>query len=129
MNTQTQEALNMAIEALNRFSVDSKDELYDILEHAITLCEQALEQPAQKPVAIDFNKIHELLINVWNREISADDGFDEIKCLMTTNPKQWQGLTDDEQSNIFKNQLGHDCSCDPHYFYLAIEQALKEKNT
>ena len=93
-------------------------------------CKEALEQePAQEPVA---------WIN--EDELPDDYPYDEmfkhseivygVRVFPVYSPKhQWQGLTDDEQSNIFKNQLGHDCSCDPHYFYLAIEQALKEKNT
>jgi hypothetical protein len=86
--------------------------------------QEVLAQPAQEPVAwmspdrkssLEFSR--------------KDTVYGSHTIPLYTHPNQWQGLSDDEQSNIFKNQLGHDCSCDPHYFYLAIEQALKEKNT
>jgi hypothetical protein len=67
----------------------------------------------------------------WKHELdnARADGYKKGIESGLKETKEWQGLSDDEQSNIFKNQLGHDCSCDPHSFYLAIEQALKEKNT
>jgi hypothetical protein len=95
---------------------------------------EALEQPAQEPVAIEFNKIHELLINVWNREISADDALYEIECLNITPPHQdgtspskWTALTDDEIRKVYFEL--YDSGLPTMCFAHAIEQALKEKNT
>jgi hypothetical protein len=40
----------------------------------------------------------------------------------------WQGLTDDELTEIIYTYVPFDCSCNPSKFARAIEQALKEKN-
>ena len=43
---------------------------------------------AQEPVATDWNAVHEKLCEVWNRQISADEGLDEIQDLINTTPAQ-----------------------------------------
>jgi hypothetical protein len=102
--------------------------------------EQALEQPAQEPVAwINY---------VWKpyEEESDDDGFYPDVDLDTydnggeplyTHPApSWQGLSDDEIYPMadacyseFEGVMGKGFVFDRYKFARAIEQALKEKNT
>ena len=116
MNTQTQEALKMAIEALAEFEW-IKDSKY---QKAIKACKEALEQPAQEPVA-------------WMSKMGSFTAIAETKKQLPkgtepiplyTHPHQWQGLTDDEKTYY------------ANYSYTSkvnlideIEQALKGKNT
>jgi hypothetical protein len=48
MNKQTEEALKMAIEELNAITFSPN---WDSIERTINACKEALEQPAQEPVA------------------------------------------------------------------------------
>ena len=146
MNTQTQEALKLAIEVMYRNS--PKISLTQEIEEAIQACEEALkqptvaelnneylrdtnviglEQPAQEPVA-------------WMAKMGSFTAIAETKkqlpkgtesIALYTHPHQWQGLTDDEALQIYIDDpaiAGHE---DPHLikYARAIEQALKEKNT
>jgi hypothetical protein len=122
MNTQTQEALKMAIEVMYRNS--PKIGLTQEIEEAINACKEALEQPAQEPKSVGF--IRDL--------ISIDkDGIETYKVTpVYTHPHQWQGLTDDEIQNIL-NKIRDDMypwkdGMLGHLIARAIEQALKEKN-
>ena len=49
---------------------------------------EALAQPEQEPVEIDWNAVHEKLELVWYRELSADEGLEEIQDLIDTTPPQ-----------------------------------------
>ena len=128
------EALKMAIEALDEsmplvfgngialemmktplLEVERKVNFH---KKAIQACKEALETPECNP--------HPKAPHGFNRNASHSAG--RYVCECEGWQLEWQGLSDDEQGIIFKNQLGHDCSCDPYSFYLAIEQALKEKN-
>ena len=121
MNKQI-EALKMAIEALltgNQYA------------DAINSCKEALEQPAQEPVAwINY---------VWKpyEEESDDaafypdfdlDTYDNGGDPLYTHPAPtWQGLSDDDIWNI-ANFLGKNKEWDyPVMFAKTIEKALKEK--
>ena len=57
----------------------------------------------QEPVAIDWDKAHEVLCDVWNRVISADDGFDAIQDLIYAAPVRTKDLTDEEIHDVFKS--------------------------
>ncbi len=119
MNNQTQEALKMAI---NFASVIS--ETYSTggeAEKVINACKEALEQPAQKPVALSTSN------NPFNSERHG------LEVLRNTHPHQWQGLTDDDMSIIFDKFDWKEIEIagehlDLFKFSHAIEQALKEKN-
>ena len=60
------------------------------------LGKEALAQPEQKPVATDWSAVHEKLELVWYRELSADEGLDEVQDLINTTPPQRKPLTDEE---------------------------------
>ena len=139
MNTQTQEALNMAITELEK-----GEGWMDNVSETIQACKEALEQPAQEPVA--------WIKYVWKpyeEEDPDDDGFypdidldtyDNGGDPLYTHPapeqnefaktKSWQGLSDDEIQEELKKMW--DKGLIPSYsivaFARAIEQALKEKN-
>jgi len=113
MSKQTQEALKMAI---NFASVIS--ETYSTggeAEKVINACKEALEQPAQKPVALSTSN------NPFNSERHG------LEVLRNTHPHQWQGLTDDEIRKVYFEL--YDSGLPTMCFAHAIEQALKEKNT
>jgi len=47
-------------------------------------------------VATDWSAVHEKLELVWYRELSADEGLDEVQDLISTTPPQRKPLTVDE---------------------------------
>jgi hypothetical protein len=151
MNTQTQEALKMAIECLeyhNEQGAWGCD-----LEGTINACKEALEQPegkeffergkeiarwadkqAQEPVgwmksaldnARDVCKYldHDMVKEAKEHTEFFWNDMDKIREFNDTSPHQWQGLTDDEIDNLMIGKNGV-----YHNFARAIEAKLKEKN-
>jgi len=55
-------------------------------EELIVEIQEALAQPAQEPVAINWDAVHEKLCDVWRHDLSADEGLDEIQDLIATPP-------------------------------------------
>lgn len=120
MNNQTQEALKMAIVAMDTW----KD--IDVLK-ARKMCKEALAQPAQEPVAY----IHR---NEWNEyRLEPMDDFNittipwNVDILLYTHPApSWQGLSDYDILSID----GLDCvnENDLISFAHAVVAKLKEKN-
>jgi len=49
-------------------------------------------QPAQEPVAINWDAVHEKLCDVWRHDLSADEGLDEIQDLIATPPAAVMGI-------------------------------------
>jgi hypothetical protein len=96
-------------------------EYYILVREAIPVCKEALEQPAQVPVAWMYNgNLHEFNPSDWATEPVTP---------LYTHPHQWQGLTDDEIDALEHNDFtcwGRD---DLIVFGRAIEQALRNKNT
>jgi hypothetical protein len=76
----------------------TKDEALKMAIKALEACKEALEQP-QPRLFLDLSNSH------GNHPVN----------------KEWQGLTDDEISQLFVGHTAID-------FARAIEQALKEKN-
>lgn len=118
MNTQTQEALKMAIEALESHVPHYvKDRGCEALE----ACKEALAQPAQEPI-LPFQR--------WSKEseIINQEGFDRLN---NTHPAPaWQGLSQEEQWNLInRSDIPADYDHEILAIARAIEQALKEKNT
>jgi hypothetical protein len=114
-------ALNACKEALKQKTVLERD--YNFMRDLAIGLEEALEQPAQEPVAwIVGNHGHCTTKKDWAEKYS-----NHIKPLYT-HPHQWQGLTDDEIGNLI---TPYEYSVHPDLDGLtrAIEQALKEKNT
>ncbi len=132
------EALKMAIKALemwNGKNVKTNTALFMInFEGAINACKEALEQPAQEPVAyiseIGLGRLkhgdyrHGTVAQV-SKERLFDTDFE-----LYLHPHQWQGLTDDEilKASSYIDMLGNIDDDDVIKFARAIEQALKEKN-
>ena len=116
------EALKMAIEAMT-----SPNNLSFLM--AITACKEALEQPAQEPVAwmdsegrfrLDFRTEIVRSIAAVNKEIP----------LYTHPAPSWQGLSDDEKLAIIRKWKDEHTMRAQELIGLgdAFEQALKEKN-
>lgn len=96
MNTQTQEALKMAIEALEFFQKNSEF-WKDTVEEAIQACKEALAQPAQEPVAwIDEFGNCEFTYAMWMKE---EPNVTWIP-VYTHSAPSWQGLSDDEVTDL-----------------------------
>ena len=93
------------------------------LDEAITKLE-ALEQPAQEPVAWLYEHKHNNVMYVDEDLTAKDSDSWNIFPLYTHPAPSWQGLSDDEVQEVFN--LGHKTFKE---FARAIEQALKEKNT
>ena len=148
------EALKMAIEALKL--INEHAFRCGVAQDAIQACKEALEQPAQEPVAliealsdlehqqwikwaqsiIDSEPISEARKQRWAtmmvdykdlpNNIQEYDREWARKVLAITQPTpSWQGLSDDEIAKVF-DDIG--VSTTNRKIYLAIEQALKEKN-
>ena len=124
------EALKMAHKSFMQLNEryprrDNGDGYFD---KEIQACKEALEHPAQEPVAwmdsegrfrLDFKTEIVRSIAAVNKEIP----------LYTHPAPSWQGLSDDEIWDI-ANFLGKNKEWDyPVMFAKTIEQALKEKNT
>ena len=101
---------------------------------ALQACEEALEQPAQKPVAWLYKRENSSggWYVVTNYEKEHDNGTRNIQCydipLYTHPAPSWQGLSDDEIWNDFFKAMGAEGGYTGHKFARIIEQALKEKN-
>ena len=84
-------------------------------------------QPEQEPVATDWDAVHEKLKLVWYRELSADEGLDEIQDLINTTPPQRKPLSEEEIGAILEDVNAYGTRL--YTFARAIEAKLKEKNT
>lgn len=82
----------------------------------------------------NWRAVHEILIQIWCREIGADQGLIDIQDLIDDLPKrEWVGLTKDEIIAIGKElglkcRLGGNPNIDIDYAE-AIETKLRELNT
>ena len=95
---------------------------------------ERLAQPEQEPVAYLHNETE--LLRLARRANSGDFEPNHWRPLYTALPKaaEWVGLTDEERHSIrewqeIQKELGPVWAPMMLYLYLAIEQALKEKNT
>ena len=108
------EALKMAIEHIERNYHDEK--------FVINACKEALEQPAQEPVAYNFEGV--LFFANEASHYMKDSGQP-----LYTHPHQWQGLTDDEIWELVSEiDVAGEIESLLADFGRMIEQALKEKN-
>ena len=120
----TQEALKMAIEVMQRYLKETPlgnqpHMIAHKAEEAIHECKEALAQQAQEPVGEYMQPIKPL---VTTPSITISN--------TTSHPAPaWQGLSDDEIIDMY---FQASISPQPHQsiinFIRAIEQALKEKN-
>lgn len=132
------ESVRLQVTSRERINKPYGEEWYD---EAITSLRKAIQEEAlrnvqrigqeieQEPVAINWGAVHEKLELVWYRELSADEGLEEIQDLIDTHPPQriWVGLTDEEAKEI---QLRMVYGNHPFLNVInAIEAKLKEKNT
>jgi hypothetical protein len=143
----TQEALKLALEALEYWDVHGK--LHQPTEEAITAIKEALAQPEQEPVAwlITDEKINSLQVDSIQRlvdrarhahmtdiklRINGQDEWhqaDWLKHLTRTTPPQrtWVGLTDDEIAHGWKESWVTEQAWQSAVWW--AEAKLKEKNT
>jgi hypothetical protein len=142
MNTQTQEALKMEANRCadywaNHYDRKSKGDMELLRKHVFEqfqkVAKEALEQPAQEPVAYGCKAIggemDGKIYDAWYDKSGLDDKEKdfEIVALYTSPPaREWQGLSDDGVYNIWnKNWKDGDTHLE---FARAIEQALRNKN-
>ena len=125
------EALKMAIEAMETAEIQSEyDGLSNLIFKAINACKEALEQPAQEPVA--WTDKHNLFLE-FDKELLCNNGVckdHEVIPLYTHPAPSWQGLSDDEIREIDDVTLGAEYFEEQATeFARAIEAKVKEKNT
>jgi hypothetical protein len=119
-------ALQMAINALTNCSR---------FEEAIQACKEALEQPAQEPVAWYWDNNHRdkiPYVGVERGNPKMDDIFGTPIPLYTHPAPSWQGLSDDEIGVLFDSVMANDTESTEFFgidFARAIEAKLKEKNS
>jgi hypothetical protein len=100
--------------------------------------EELEAQPEQEPVAWMYHGIrhddtpHERPSLIWKPEymdvMSAEKGAKATP--LYTTPRQWQGLTNEERNNLWRDVIGWgDPSHDDEDLMKATESKLKEKNT
>lgn len=117
MNTQA-EALQMAIEQIKW--AEHLHDWHDGLLDALKACKEALAQPAQEHIGYYYpDERMACLLFKKGLEIPRD-----ALPLYGSPTPSWQGLSDDERKNLWKD---YDLSV--YEYGIAIEQALKEKNT
>ena len=89
----TKEALKQAYDetwsAGSEYPIPSFDDVMSFANKLESI-KEALAQPEQEPVITDWNAVHEKLELVWYRELSADEGLDEIQDLIDITPPQLQ---------------------------------------
>jgi hypothetical protein len=114
------EALKMAINTLCDcgLQIGGSALISPYIHEAVYACKEALQSEAseQEPVAIVYSMQDGYVGQMVVKGISH-------KTKLYTHPHQWQGLTDDEVQDMAINTNSI------REFYIAIEQALKEKNT
>lgn len=146
MNTKTQEALKIAIEAMencyaicdamhhskkDRHEYDEKCPVIVRWDNALNACKEALESQEQEPYGWELffnNGKHDGFTT--NKGEAAEYG--ENKLSLYTHPAPtWQGLTDNDISKVIGNMRedNHGNLFNDFDFAYAIEQALKEKNS
>jgi hypothetical protein len=133
MNTQTKQALEMAIEALEHASersiiIDAYEEIINACKEALNIANCDLKQTEQEPVAWMYeNDVTKAYFETKESSLVLEYGCKETP--LYTHPKQWQGLTDDEVDDFMFQ------SCDAENGYSItdlirlVEQSLKDKNT
>jgi hypothetical protein len=126
------EALKMALESHKdneRHNTNAETKYW--CEQYRMLCEkilEALEQPAQEPVAwievIDHHGHKTSRVNLFDKGLELANGTN-----LYTHPHQWQGLTSEDINKITDElNISLILSCDIIDFVMAIEAKLKEKN-
>jgi len=130
------EALDLALEALECFDYPAHDDDVNKIEAAITAIKQARSAPVQEPVAWINVEKRTFEWNgpvLWNTPTVAV--LDKIP-LYTTPPaqRQWVGLTDEEINKTpcelyAPDQGGMTMEEGLQVYARAIEAKLKEKNT
>ena len=122
------EALKMAIKFMGTLTIDVGIKTWNEKhrKEAIQACKEALEQPAQEPVACMFVSEEGGCEEIGHLEHHYDGEFpDDFTPLYTHPAPSWQGLSDDEIWEYHNKTDSDNWVID---FARAIEQALKEKN-
>jgi hypothetical protein len=113
----TQEALKLALEALeNHTAIKHPQQIY-YRDKAITAIKEALAQPEQEPFG--YFKAEPF---GWTDCAESDVGA--IALYQTPPRRTWVGLTDDEQQQAYEQWQNDGWGV----FYNAIEAKLKQKN-
>jgi hypothetical protein len=131
------EIMQQALEALEVATTPLAKDRQEVLRAQAALRER-LAQPEQEPVAWMYHGIrhddtpHERPSLIWKPEymdvMSAEKGAKATP--LYTTPRQWQGLTDEERNNLWRDVIGWgDPSHDDEDLMKATESKLKEKNT
>ncbi len=132
MNKQTQEALEMARQHIQRvMSVDKNTQNYNWSMDILKTIDDALEQPAQEPT-LDVARIQEDGSVEWRPNLARLPVGTKLYIhddLAGVRFSPWQGLTDDEISEISDRlYLVSNGETDDIAFTRAIEQASAKKN-
>ena len=102
------EALKLAYDetwsAGSEYPIPSFDDVMSFA-NKLEAIKEALAQPEQEPVITDWNAVHEKLELVWYRELSADEGLDEIQDLIDITPPQRKPLTEFERMQIIGQEF------------------------
>ena len=113
----TQEALKLALDALeNHTAIKHPQQIY-YRDKAITAIKEALAQPEQEPFG--YFKAEPF---GWTDCAESDVGA--IALYQTPPRRTWVGLTDDEQQQAYEQWQDEGWGV----FYNAIEAKLKQKN-
>lgn len=118
----TQEALKLALEALEVLGWQPTEEAMDYRDNAITAIKEALAQSEQEPVAW-FSPLG----NLYKTRFHATaNGEQVITPLYTTPQRTWVGLTDEE---VDKCYYWKDRQWTTDELVRHVEAKLKELNT
>jgi hypothetical protein len=135
MNKQTQEALEKIERRLRADNLDewSLTALADIAKEALNIANCDLKQPAQEPAYYIWRNSFDEHASGFDIPDARFKKYFDLTPLYT-HPHQWQGLTDDERIKCYETS-GHKQHIRPQDRFavlelsIAIEQALKDKNT
>ncbi len=134
-SNKTIEALKMAIEALESIELLCDDKRWYLIGSARKACKEALaeaeSESSSQPVAWMNDKTPS---GIFARHKEGANNFG-CDIPLYTHPATWQSLNADEIDDLWDEsskdvsgsiRLGY--TTKQHYFYVLIEQALKEKN-
>ena len=112
------EALRMALEALEYEPIGKTSGEKDLKDQAITAIKEALAQPEQDPFGY-FR--YDLRLDAW---VQNKAGITGTPFYTTPPQREWVGLT-----SVDWNDFNAVKGSDPHYVAQWAEAKLKEKNT
>ena len=121
------ELMQQALEALTAYDGTNNASQR---KRVLAALRERLAQPEQEPVWIQPNHLQKARQAPFLCRVEPAKRDDFVPLYTTSPQRQWQGLTDEERNNLWREVVGWgDPSHDDEDLMKAIEAKLQEKNT